>query len=112
MSNHTPGPWRVSHGKACGGGEYLNVIVPPIGPAMPPRAKFFEMPYGNTATETDLANANLIAAAPDMLEALEGILNSFHESVKTTASLDEFPALKAVQAAINKAKGNQEQPCS
>jgi hypothetical protein len=56
-------------------------------------------------TETEQADARLITAAPDMLEALEGILNSFHESVKTTAFLGEFPALKAVQSAIIKAKG-------
>jgi hypothetical protein len=50
------------------------------------------------------ANARLIAAAPDMLEALKGILASFHKSVTTTESLAEFPALQAVAQAITKAE--------
>lgn len=48
------------------------------------------------------ANARLIAAAPELLAACEGIVASFHES-----AIDEsgFPALSAVIRAIKKAKG-------
>ena len=45
------------------------------------------------------------AAAPDMLAALKGILANFHESVTTTESLAEFPALQAVANAITQAEG-------
>jgi hypothetical protein len=59
------------------------------------------MDNGMTAAD---AYARLIAAAPDMLEALKGILASFHESVTTAESLAEFPALQAVANAITKAE--------
>lgn len=52
-----------------------------------------------------VANAHLIAAAPEMLEALESIVNSFHESVKTEDTLNEFPSLQTCINAIAKAKG-------
>ncbi len=47
--------------------------------------------------EQHLANARLIAAAPELLEALEAMLNGYG---------GELPRLDAIaQAAINKAKG-------
>lgn len=45
------------------------------------------------------------AAAPQLLEACKAILASFHESVRTEKAIDEFPALKAVDAAIRAAEG-------
>lgn len=50
-----------------------------------------------------------VIAEPDpvkaeMLTALEGILASFHDSVRTDLALSEFPALHAVSLAIAKAK--------
>lgn len=50
-------------------------------------------------------DGNLIAAAPQLLEACKAILASFHESVRTEKAIDEFPALKAVDAAIRAAEG-------
>lgn len=46
-------------------------------------------------------NAQMIAAAPDMLEALECLIESFHESV--IANHDYFPAIKKAIEAVNKA---------
>ena len=59
MNKHTPGPWRVG-----GKGEYLNQlnIEPCVGVA-----------YGHDIEL--IANARLIAAAPDLLEALESIID-------------------------------------
>ena len=53
MSNHTPGPWKVNHGSV------YTIDDKPI--------------TGSFATERE-ANARLIAAAPELLEALEDIL--------------------------------------
>lgn len=59
MSKHTPGPWKVSSGDSLGivdaNGEYVSNAV------------------GNFKDNLDemLANARLISAAPDMLEALK-----------------------------------------
>lgn len=107
MSKHTPGPWR-SH---TNGSDFF-VTATDFHGANGKVAKCYVadvQKFRNESGEDECqANAKLIAAAPDMLEALKGILNSFHESVKTTASLDEFPSLKAVQAAIAKAQGTTE----
>lgn len=50
-------------------------------------------------------DARLIATAPELLSACEGMLASFHESVTTEESLAQFPALAAVARAIAKATG-------
>lgn len=108
MTKHTPGPWRLSGDLVLGANE------PRPNPKVVPYAHRVAVLCHDEASNGDLpwltaeANGRLITAAPEMLEALKGILNSFHESVKTTASLDEFPSLKAVQAAIAKAQGTTE----
>jgi hypothetical protein len=53
-----------------------------------------------------LANARLIAAAPDLLEALEVILRD-HMAVHGVGDLEMQPALFQARAAITKAKGEQ-----
>ena len=81
MSKHTPGPWRVG-----GRGEYLNQlnIEPCIGVA-----------YGHDVEL--IANARLIAAAPDLLEALEALIEDQRDA--------SLPVLAKARAAIAKAKG-------
>ena len=62
MSKHTPGPWRVDRGSMLKG---VNVITP--------RNEW--ICYLGMASRPDVvADANLIAAAPDLLEALECVL--------------------------------------
>ena len=87
---HTPGPWRVGtpppNGEQCiGDSKGLMVAVATTGIAL---------------NET-LANARMIAAAPDLLEALEGLLNAL-------PSATTHPAIKAARAAIAKAQGDQQ----
>lgn len=104
--NHTPGPWTTD------GGIYVQTIYTPTDGGKP---------FYHTIARTDQplvppgqqgANAHLIAAAPDLLAACEGILANFHESVITTESLAEFPALKAVADAIAKATGQHLRPAA
>ena len=78
---HTKGPWSVRMPT-----EFLNqaAIEPCIGCV-----------YG--AGEELQANANLIAAAPELLEALEVIIEDLEEGAK--------PRMKLARAAIAKAKG-------
>ena len=74
--NHTPGPWRVN--QSCGPGltdiqiwrphpkTGLYVFIANAGPDVPA-----------TEPQERLANAYLIAAAPELLEALELLVSEF-----------------------------------
>ena len=59
MSNHTPGPWRT-------GDVFNTVFGPPNGTPSPQTIA--------TVARGNVANARLIAAAPELLAALEAIL--------------------------------------
>ena len=65
---HTPGPWRVTP-EGCIASEH-DGYVPIITPF---RREANRDQHGN-ATPQALANARLIAAAPEMLEALEDVM--------------------------------------
>jgi hypothetical protein len=74
MSNkHTPGPWEVS------------CSVQVVG-ASPGNRCIVSQPFTDgtqgpvIGLEAQIANANLIAAAPDLLEALENILDNEKQS--------------------------------
>jgi hypothetical protein len=80
MSRHTPGPWGAITNASCG---------------------YTIQGDGWTLCEVDLLpDARLIAAAPELLEALEGLLNAL-------PSATTHPAIKAARAAIAKAKGEE-----
>lgn len=71
MNKHTAGPWESGLNQK--GGYSNSVVVRPAG----------EFPHGlwiadcgNDADGERIANARLIAAAPDMLDALKGILSN------------------------------------
>ena len=83
MSKHTPGPWRIGtpppNGEQTIGTQHgLMVAVVTTGSGVPTKA-----------------NARLIAAAPELLEALQEIVNA----------ADGDAGLKKARAAIAKATG-------
>ena len=87
MSNHTPGPWRV--------------IEPPEEKFRPYKVQMgkeggFMVPC--FTSNQSKRNARLIAAAPDMLEALEYLLTR----------LDDVGDERIAQEAIAKARGETE----
>lgn len=94
MTPHTKGPWKV--------GQYLGslrqfVIHMDIGDnARGSDVAFTSAAFGNDET---IANARLIAAAPDLLEAL-------HEMVRTFAK-NHAPSVDVARAAIARATGEQ-----
>ena len=90
MSKHTPGPWRV---------EQQSYNEHPYGVMAPESAKHdLDLLCEFSPEMTNDANARLIAAAPDLLEALE-ILVSDH-----AASLEDW---EAAHAAVKKARGER-----
>ena len=93
MSEYTKGPWtyQVDGRNATGRVETLGGLV--VGSTV-----------GFTVEEAK-ANARLIAAAPELLEALQTLVDDcIHASVSMDYNYGEFD-LKAAEAAILKAKG-------
>ena len=64
-TKHTPGPWHVSKGRS----------VVWVKAGHQDVAGAYMGSYPARCGEQDLANARLIAAAPELLEALDRILN-------------------------------------
>lgn len=97
MTKHTPGPWKYSNESvdpnwfivtAAGGNIVANVNCE-TGPDIPPLVSI-KMPA--------LANAHLIAAAPDLLEALTNLLDMI------TDNRLHGPEVLAAAEAIHKAE--------
>ncbi len=93
-TQHTPGPWRV-------GDAGYTVFGPPNGNPSPK----------SIALVRNKENARMIAAAPEMYEALTAIIAGFRSgelkvTKKRWAESDPCnPALVKAQAAINKITG-------
>jgi len=87
MTQHTPGPWHVSqrakHCIAANGRDHNKTIAV----------------MKNTHNDDWKANAQLIAAAPELLEACYKVLASYK-----TDDLESY-AIPAIEQAITKARG-------
>lgn len=106
MAGHTPGPWTAYSTAKTGSWAVAQVDGPRIC-AMPHPHPKAPIAKPLAAWHTDAANARLIAAAPDLLAALE----------ETLSAIEAFPAsglkvkpnggiAKALRAAIAKARGD------
>lgn len=102
---HTPGPWRV------GEGSYVvaDHPVPEI------RGSEEVEHYGGhlICESVSPSNARLIAAAPDLLEALKAILEADEEAEAEFQKMgippeEEHPITIAARAAIAKATGKEQ----
>jgi hypothetical protein len=88
---HTPGPWKVYTAK--NGGKIIGIGDAEGGGVTDPNFALWR------AGKEQQANARLIAAAPDLLAALEGMM-----ALLDAGSLYE-PQAYAARAAIAKARG-------
>ena len=88
---HTPGPWRIEEGK------YYACIRTDAGVIADMRT------VGNTVP--NIGNTHLIAAAPDLLEALQRLVEI--EDGPGMAVIGWSEALEAARDAIAKATGEQ-----
>ncbi len=88
MTTHTPGPWKVAdvnpHGKA-------------------PNRRWLVTP--DVAVAKTAANARLIAAAPDLLEACRAALPAMAAHEETGCDCPDSEAARQLRAAIAKAEG-------
>lgn len=91
---HTPGPWRI--GTAPPNGEQAIGTI---------RGMMVAVATTGVGMENEtLANARLIAAAPDLLDALHAVLSDYM-AVHGVGDLEVQPALFQAHAAIDKATG-------
>ena len=96
----TPGPWEA--GEQCEISGWVDIRIPgysrnPVACATPANSGDAE---ARRDTET-LANARLIAAAPELLEALKQAVTSMQDSGYQNSHV----AVRAARAAIAKATG-------
>ena len=96
-SKHTPGPWYALRGQRNISIRYKtgDGLLPMVNVASV-RGQFpTDCPYGSSE-----ANARLIAAAPELLEALQFVMTASGEQLST--------AFEQAEAAIAKATGDTE----
>ncbi len=101
MSKHTPGPWHVG----VGGNLHANRVW---------TADMFPITnlcsLGPSPADIDpeaQANGRLIAAAPDLLDALKELHNAVSKRAYAPACQDMGPLVLAARAAIAKAEEQQ-----
>lgn len=101
MTEHTPGPWRTENR----GGSYPISVVASEGGKL-------VAPFSGGKTDEETANAHLIAAAPDLKEALEellseiGIMDSIAKGAGNPHMFDGLaPELSKAHDALAKASG-------
>lgn len=97
MSQHTPGPWYAwDNGEICG-----------VGKAHSNGSDILSVTRESNRPESeDTANMKLIAAAPDLLEALKYALSMWGDYLPPGNS-NAMKAIKQARAAIAKARGDQ-----
>ena len=118
MSAITPGPWRVGHYQVSVGPGFNGIAVTVLGPNNEnvsgtihhatyvtrygdPNKRYTPFPhYSGDEPVPASANAHLIAAAPDLYEALKATV----AALASSGSMHQ-KALDAAEAALAKARG-------
>jgi len=95
-TTHTPGPWVIY--PETDGSEICAVD-------MVARLPIRQIICRPVRGHHWIANARLIAAAPDLLEGSEGLLALIRGLLDDPTRLEEFAAVKTARKAIAKAKG-------
>lgn len=94
---HTPGPWKLTEDQEIVGANGEEI------------AWGFHSDFDALTDKIKLEDATLIAAAPELLEALRGVMPDL-ETAATARGLraDDFENIRVAHAAIAKAEGK---PC-
>lgn len=103
-TKHTPGPWYVGSGTYEGRNIYSVASVTDD-------EGFTYQPIVASAEDDGIkcwdANARLIAAAPDLLEALQVMVRDYTASHADGGSLEMQPAILQASQAIARSTGDQ-----
>ena len=100
MSKHTPGPWKVHYE---GSGDFVVYSGDvEIGTAWSQHAHFMGSGEAELSNE---ANAHLIAAAPEMFDALERIANGDIGPSNANDQIIIQSIVNTARVAVAKAKG-------
>lgn len=94
MTNYTPGPWRI-------GDAGKTVFWPVTDEPSPIAITNLIPPTPRAGIDERKANARLIAAAPELLEALESIVAAY--SNIGSGAIDSAAVIALARAAIAKA---------
>jgi hypothetical protein len=98
MNKHTPGPWSVVQGH-----------YPSFKDVIGPSFKINAVMWATDLTDDDyykrMADLNLIAAAPDLLEALKSFIDCWSDDMGFSNPYPED--VRKAKAAIAKATGEQ-----
>lgn len=98
MSAHTPGPWLIREGD-----EWTHDVVTLEGVNTEGDPMYWTVASANGRRDEVKANVRLIAAAPDLLEALK--LCAAVCAGETSYKRGLVEALEAARAALTKAEG-------
>ena len=102
---HTPGPWEI-HESA-----FSSSLVKELHIGTHARTAacvYDDCAAGSLVRSEVNANARLISAAPELLEALEGISAAYDETLRHPIAAPLLRAIYAARAAIAKAKGGEQ----
>jgi len=109
VSAHTPGPWLHDHREGDNGYFNTEVFSPNDSWGVIATLAWVPQPLGNGVTGTYReANARLIAAAPDLLSALQGLDEAYCRAglpLSRSERHEDRTRLIAARAAIAKATG-------
>lgn len=94
MNKHTPGPWRIVQDR-----------VPASLEVYAGKTAIAEC-WRRADVETEIANARLIAAAPELLVALQLMVDRFIDT-EGSYGVWENEAIEAARATIEKATGGE-----
>lgn len=98
--SHTPGPWILEGETRCGESRNRTVVTS-VGSSV----VHLEQIIGNREEPQFLANARLIAAAPELLEACHKICKAIAFASEFNLAKDLTDGYEACRAAIAKAEG-------
>ena len=91
-AKHTPGPWSFGYGVTTEYGEVFGVGVT----TKPDWTVVCAVSRPGDVNAIDEANARLIAAAPDLLEALQVMLDAAQHDITTECDIARAAIAKAI----------------